>query len=571
MRRRDPIAAKHVLCLALSTVAGCYTGAGGGAANDDAAESADDAADHDADGSGSATDTDGEPVDEACDDAIAPDASVRALNRREYANTIRDLFELDAAVIDDAVAAFPPDAIVGFDNHADSLVASDLLVEQQFHAAETVSAGVDVAMSLPCDPADGESECAAAFVDAIGTRAFRRPLAAGETAALIAVYDDARAAGRDFDTSVRMVIQTLLLSPQFLYRAELGVGDEAGVAEVDAYELASRLSYFLWASMPDDELFAAAADGTLVTSGDVEREARRMLADPRARETLAEFHRQWLELYRLAQSAKDEAIVPGFEDIKPVLLAETLSFVDHVMWDGDGRADTLLVSDEVVVNDALAAYYGLPGAYEAGFAPVPATEERFGLLTLGSLLAQTSNTDRTSPTRRGRFVRDQLLCQPPPPPPDNVPFLPTDVDTDASMRERLAQHVSDPACSGCHLLIDPIGFGLESYDLAGRYRTTENGAAIDASGELAGVDVAAAGFVGARELSGLLVEADEYEACVATQVFEFAMGRSPAAEDECTIESLRAAMLEQGGSIPELLVVIATSKAFRQRTMEVAP
>ncbi|HET6584431.1 MAG TPA: DUF1588 domain-containing protein, partial [Nannocystaceae bacterium] len=213
----------------------------------------------------------------------------------------------------------------------------------------------------------------------------------------------------------------------------------------------------------------------------------------------------------------------------------------------------------------------IAGSLDAAFAPVAATEDRFGLLTQASVLSQFSNADRTSPTRRGRFVRDQLLCQAPPPPPADVPTLPTDIDEDASMRERLAQHVSDPACSGCHQLIDPIGFGLEAYDLAGRHRTTENGVAIDASGELVGVDVEQTTFVGARELSELLVAADEYEGCVATQAFEFAMGRSPAAEDACTVDSLKTAMRDSGGSVPELLVAIATSQAFRTRTMEVAP
>lgn len=550
---------------------GCSSGShADGDATDDAATEAGDADETTGDDDGGSSET-GEPADDACEPTTPEVATVRALNRREYVNTVRDLLRIDASTATEVAAGFPPDAIVGFDNHADSLVASDLLVEQQFYAAEDLSLAVDLTAVMPCDPATGEVECAAATVDELGGRAYRRPLTDGERAALQSIYDDARSNGRDFDTAIRMLIQGMLLSPQFLYRAETGVADDEGVIEVEGHELASRLSYFLWASMPDDALFEAAASGDLGSTDAIEQQARRMLDDPRARETLTEFHRQWFELYRLPTYAADEALAPGFAATRDALLAETLAFVDHVLWNGDARADSLLVSDEIMLNDATAAWYGLAGAYTGGFEAAPATDERFGLLSQAGVLAQFSNTDRTSPTRRGRFVRDQLLCQSPPPPPGDVPPLPTEFDADATVRERLAEHLSNPACAGCHQQIDPIGFGLEGYDLAGRSRTEENGTAIDVSGELLGADVEPATFSGARELSERLVASPVYEACVATQVFEFAVGRPPMAADDCTLESLATVMQDNDGDMRELVIAIATSRAFRQRLQEVAP
>jgi uncharacterized protein DUF1592/uncharacterized protein DUF1588/uncharacterized protein DUF1595/uncharacterized protein DUF1587/uncharacterized protein DUF1585 len=557
--------------LATTIASGCYSGLHGGAQQSDETGSATTGASASASEGGSESSESGGPVDGDCDDVEAAAAVIRPLNRREYANTIRDLFALDDATVADLVADFPPDAIVGFDNHAESLVASDLLVEAQLYAAESIAATIDLASLLPCDPAADEDACATATIDAFGLRAFRRPLGTQEHDALAKVYADARAAGRDFDAAARLLVEAMLVSPQFLYRAETGVAPDEGAAQVDPFELAARLSYFLWSSMPDDELLQAAQDGTLVEPEQVEAHARRLLDDPRAHATIVEFHRQWLELQRLDQTVKDETLAPGFAELKPTLVAETLAFVEHIVWSDDDRIDRLLVSDEIMVNGELAAWYGIAGAFGAELEAVPATDERFGLLTQAGLLAQFSNTNRTSPTRRGAFVRRRLLCQPPPPPPPNVPALPTDVDENAPIRERLAQHVADPACSGCHAMIDPVGFGLEAYDLAGRHRTMDAGMPVDASGELSGVSVADTKFVGVRELSDLLVEADELEACAAREVFEFAMGRAPAAEDACALERLATAMHDNGGSVLELWVAVATSHAFGRRAMEVAP
>ena len=327
------------------------------------------------------------------------------------------------------------------------------------------------------------------------------------------------------------------------------------------YELASRLSYFVWGSMPDDALLEAADAGELRDAGVVEDHVRRLLEDPRAHAAVASFHRHWLELPALDQATKDADLVPSFDALKHELTSETLAFVEFVFWDDEGSAEDLLVSDEIVLSDSLAAHYDIDGDFGPGLEVVAATQTRFGLLTQGSILAHTAHTHRTSPTDRGRFVRQQLLCQDPPPPPAAVPELPDAPPTGSTMRELLEQHVSDPACSSCHLLLDPIGFGMENYDLVGRYRTRDGGAPIDASGELLSVpEIEDPAFEGLRELSELLADSGAVDGCVTQQWFRFAMGRPIAESDACTIEQLRGR-----GSMRELLVAIATSEAFRHR------
>lgn len=470
---------------------------------------------------------------------------VRMLNRREYGNTVRDLL----GVPSDITGQFPADPIVGFDNRAESLVASSLLVEKHFDAAETLAFDADVAPLLPCAAPDS---CLDEFIDSFGRRAYRRPLVPEEHAALRGIYDRARAADRDEDTAVRLVIQGALMAPQFLYRAETSLSESGGLVPVESYELASRLSYFLWASMPDDALLDAAEAGALSTPEQVEEQARRMLADPKAREVTQVFHELWLELYKLEGTTKNDT---AFDTLKTLFAEETASFTDDVFW--NGTVGDYLVSEQSFSNDTLNQHYG--------------ASERIGLLTQGSILSMYSNPDRTSPTKRGKFVRTQLLCQPPPPPPADVPPLESAGSIEGTLRERLAAHVTNPACSGCHRLIDPVGFGLENYDTVGRYRSEDAGLPVDASGELIDVDPGAGSFIGARELSGRLAETDEFYACVATQWFRFAVGRSEGKADRCAIDGLVNELRDSGDSLPGLLVAIVRSDALRLKNTEKSP
>jgi hypothetical protein len=503
-------------------------------------------------------------VDPQCASA-APDTEpvlVRMLNRREYANTVRDLL----GVTVDVAEEFPADPIVAFDNHADSLVASSILVEKQLDAAEAAVASADLAAIVPCASAD---DCVDELIADFGRRAFRRPLTDAEALAMRGIFDAAKAAGRDTDHSVRLVVEGMLMSPQFLYRTETTRSATGGVVPVEPYELASRLSYFFWASMPDAELLDAAEAGELATPEQVEEQARRMIGDPRAHEVTRAFHQLWLELYKLPSTTKDAALYPGFEPLLASFGEETTRFAEWVFWESGGGAGDLLLSNTGFRNEALAAHYGESGSAGEALEQVELSgNERFGLLSQASILAMFSNPDRTSPTRRGKFVRGQLLCQPPPPPPADVPPLENNGPAEGTLRERLSEHVSNPACKGCHELLDPVGFGLENYDTVGRYRSEEAAAPVDASGELIGVETGGGTFVGGRELSEHLAATEEFYACVATQWFRFAVGREEGDRDACTVSQIQAEFRQSGDLMPELLVAIARSDAFLLKNTE---
>lgn len=493
-------------------------------------------------------------------DGVAPDTEpnvVRMLNRREYENTVRDLLGVTIPAID----GFPAEPIVGFDNHAASLVASSALVDKQLEAAEALAQAYTLP---PCPNGSDESGCADQFIQSFGRRAYRRPPSLQETAALRELYDTARASGRSHDHGIRLLVEAALQSPQFLYRIETSATATGGVVAADGFELASRLSYFLWASMPDDALLDAAEAGTLADPATLESEVRRMLADPKARATTTAFHELWLELYNLDSVTKSNAVHPDFGSIAPLMRQESTAYAEWAFWESGGSADRLLISDVGFSNDTLAQHYGLPAPGSASIVQVKLGDngERFGLLTQGAILAHHSNPDRTSPTKRGKFVRQQLLCQPPPPPPDDVPALPTASSSGKSIRDMLAAHVSDPGCAGCHQLMDPIGFGFEAYDTVGRHRTHDQGQPVDDSGELLDVTGGAGKFVGALELAERLTQTEEYYQCVATQWFRFALGRLEGKRDGCSLQAIQDRFRGADDSLPELVVAIALSDAM---------
>jgi hypothetical protein len=488
------------------------------------------------------------------------------LNRREYRNTVVDLLGTTVPELD----SFPAESIVGFDNYAESLVASSALVDKQLAAAEALAAKADVGTLAPCS--GDESTCADTFITSFGRRAYRRPPTVDEASTLREVYDGARTAGRTYDQGIRLIIEAALQSPQFLYRVETSATESGGVIPVEAFELASRLSYFLWASMPDDALLDAAEKGDLADKSKREAEVRRLLNDPKARAMTTAFHELWLQLGDLESLTKKTDVYSDYASIAPLFKEETTTFADWVFWDGNGGAERLLSSNVGFVNDALAQHYGLPAPGGSDFQQVDLTgTNRFGLLTQGAFLSHYANPDRTSPTKRGKFVRQQLLCQPPKPPPVGVPPLPPTNTFGKPIREMLSQHVSDPVCASCHSLMDPVGFGLERYDTVGRFRDTDNGSPIDDSGELLDVTGGEGAFVGAAELSQRLTETEEYYDCVATQWFRFAVGRLEGEHDACSIDRIQKSFRESGHSLPELVVAVALSDAFSHKDTVKAP
>lgn len=496
-------------------------------------------------------------------------ARVRRLNRFEYDNTVRDLL----ADTTHPARQFPTEerSRLGLDNDASALTISPVLVEQYQQAAESLAAASlnNLASLLPCDPQQaGEEACGKAFIATFGAIAFRRPLATDESDRLWRVLDAGRSS-EGFAAGVRMVLETVLQSPAFLYRVELGVTPVAAGTPVrlTSFEMAARLSYFFWQSMPDDALRAAAANDGLTQDDAIAAQAARLLADPKARQMASHFHEAWLRLDRYATLEKDAQIFAGFTPEIPALLSEeTRQFLEHWLWEGEGDVASLFTAPYTYANQKLAAYYGLSGPTGDAFERVALPpEQRQGLLGQGGLLAVLSKANQTGPVQRGKFVREQFFCQDIPPPPAGVVIKAPDLSPTLSTRERFSQHSKDPTCQGCHGLMDPIGLSLESIDGAGRFRSMENGKPIDASGNIAQTDVAGS-FSGLSGLAQKLASSEQVKGCVERAWFQYAYGRAPTDEDACTLAKLDERFKSSGYKLKDLLVALAQTDAFRYRS-----
>lgn len=502
------------------------------------------------------------------------EAPARRMTRFEYDNTVRDLLGDTTR----PSAAFAADEVSGiFNNQADTLVVSQLLAEGYMTASEVVAGNAVKKLDtlVGCDPAKSTPQvCGAQFIESFGKRAFRRPLDTDSRALLTDVFDKALATW-DYPSAIRLVIQTALQSSRFIYRLEFGMPSPTapGVVRLDDYEMASRLSYLLWGSTPDDELMAAADAHELATSEQVSAQATRMLADPKARGVIENFHEQWLDLPRLTTLDKDTEAYPTYTaELKTTWRRETMAFVDDVILDGAGDLGTLLSAPYTMMNADTAAFYGISGGPTgAEFERVDLDPtQRAGLLTQPSLLAVNAHVDQTSPVHRGIFVRERLLCQPISPPPPNVNAVPPPVDSSATTRERFSQHSNDASCAPCHKLMDPIGFGFEGYDAIGRFRSEEGGLAIDVSGEIFNSKDSNGKFNGAVELADRLSKSEEVRACVVTQWFNYGHGRTTTSEDSCTMQKLRTTFSAANYDVKALLIALTQTDAFLYRKPVVA-
>ncbi len=488
-------------------------------------------------------------------------APMRRLTRAEYNNTVRDLLGDRSRPADRFVGQ---DIIHGFDNNADT-TTSRLLTEQYEAAANGVAARAtaDLPSLLRCDPVqDDEDACVREFVIDFGRRAFRRPLLAHEIQRYHEFFASQRAT-EDLARALELTLSAMLQSPKFLYRVEHGTPSQArnGAVPLTSYEMASRLSYLLWNTMPDEALFDAAARDELTTPQQLGAQAERMLADPRAREVVLDFHEQWLAL----RGRLPTELLP----MEPLLRRETQTFLTGVVLDGDGTLETLLRADFSYMNAELASFYGLDteGLGDA-FEPVALDPtQRSGVLTQALTLAINAREHETSPIARGRLVRELLLCQPLPPAPPTLMVEPPQPDPHRTTRERYAQHGQDPACSGCHELIDPLGFAFEHYDHRGQWRDQENGLPIDASGQLSYTDeVEIRGeFDGAVQLADKLATSETVEQCMVQGWFRYAYGRDLSDADQCTLDHLSEEFRRSDGNIRELLITLTQTDAFRFR------
>lgn len=505
----------------------------------------------------------------ACQMPAAGPTPLRRLSRTEYINTLRDLFGAAGAP---AVTLTPDPVSLGFDNMAASQSVGQLLAEQyETTAAAYAAAGVKMLPALlKCDVAAmGEDACARRFLTDFGLRAFRRPLTMAESTRWFAFYA-ATKTKHGFAPAIETLLQGILMSPQLLYRSEVGgpaPGAGAVFAKLTPYELATRLSYFLWASLPDEALFAAAAANQLQTPAQVAAQAGRMLADTRAHVAVGRFYEQWLEMDGLENVTKDSKVYSSF---KPSYLdfwkRETSTFIDDLVFKGDAKLKTLFSADYTFANKTLADLYRLTGpATDTDFERVMHNGNRLGLLTHGSFLAKHANTDQSSPIKRGVFVRESLFCAAVPPPPSDVEVKPPEVTPGQTTRERFKIHTESVACGGCHKLIDPIGFAFENFDGIGRYRTTDQMRPVDANAELVGTDVDGP-FTGALELARRVARSEQVSACVVTNWFRFTHGREETPQDACVLDTLKEQMKATGGDLKRLIVALTQSQLFLNKT-----
>ncbi|WP_437314313.1 DUF1592 domain-containing protein [Sorangium sp. So ce385] len=492
---------------------------------------------------------------------------LRRLTRDQLNNAIRDLLGARGRPAD----ALAPDERMGpFHSNAIAPI-TELLVLQAAELAARVASEAEGRMELiaPCSLADDEgTSCATELVERLGRRAYRRPLEADELQGLVSLYELGRRSG-GASRGFRLMIEGLLQSPSFLYHADVG---ESGVPSaspepMDGYGLASRLSFFLWNSIPDAELVDLAEGGSLLERDVLEGQVDRMLQDPRAGATIALFHEQWLGLSELPKAQKDQELFPAYgEEMANAMLNESARFTDHVVRQGDGLLRTLLSADYTFPEGPLFDLYEIepPDGFEPGD-PVPLDpSRRAGILTQAAFLARWSHHNQTSPIHRGIVVRENLMCQPLSPPPANVNNVPPPVDDVTSTRERFAQHVADPGCAGCHQFIDPIGLGFEHYDAIGKYRATDGLGEVNAAGEITSAREDLAGpYYGGVELAKKLAGSSEVADCVANQWFRFALGRIESTDDACSIQTIHEGFKASGGNIRTLLSQVALSDAFR--------
>jgi hypothetical protein len=494
---------------------------------------------------------------------------LRRLTVFEYNNTVRDLL----GVTGNPAKNFPRDIDSQTDFtifHRAGIVATDDL-DAIKDAAEASAAGVEAMVTTiaPCSGGAAEDECARKFITDFGLRAFRRPVTPDEATRLFGLYTTGRTTlTLNYPGAIRLLVEGILQSTAFLYRWELGYDAptvEGNVVRLNGYEVASRLSYFIWGSMPDAALFTAAASNQLSTQAQILAQAKRMVADPKAKATLANFTSEWLSLDGLVGRPKDPMVYPEWNPaLQAAMNDELQTFTADTVFNGDGKFTSLLTSTKSFMTAPLAKLYGIQGG--GGMAATPGTldgSQRAGLFTRAGWLSLNAVTDRSSPTKRGHRLYERALCGDLPPPPANVP--PPKAATEAgTTRQHMEEHDKNACATACHSIMDPIGFGFENYDGVGKYRTTDNRLPVDSTGSIT-IDGTAHPFKNAIELSGILAASDTVNRCFSTMWLRYATKRNELAADQASLNDSFSAFTK-AGSISDLMVAVAGSRTFRYRS-----
>ncbi len=493
-------------------------------------------------------------------------ATLRLLLTRQYVGAVRDLLGPEAA----AVAAPPADvAINGFDAvGASQLALGDTAIDAYEESARAVAGAAAQAGTLnqwlACDPASsGELPCLRQVAESLGRRAWRRPLREDEIERYAAV-GAAAAADLGFDEGLREMTAALLQSPYFIYQVELGEPDPGDPTRrrLTPYELAARMSFFLVDSVPDAELLDDAESGMLASSEGIREAAWRLLEQPQARVSVGDFFGEVWRLRNLPGLPKDQAAFPQWTpQLAASMRLESLSLIEDIVWERDADFREVFTADHAFVDARLAFHYGLPNAAQLGDThtrvELEGIDKRGGLFGQAGFQALLSHISSTSPTLRGKFVLENILCRSvPPPPPGVVTDLPP-TDGAQTVRERLEIHMDVPTCRGCHQLMDPIGFGLENYDGIGRFRTEENGATIDPNAELDGMP-----FDGAASLGAIVGQSPGTTNCLVRNLYRHATGHIEGDGEQVVIDQLEDVFIESGHRLPDLLVEIVANPAF---------
>lgn len=492
----------------------------------------------------------------------------RRLIGRQYIGSIRTLLGDNASK-----AATPPSdpQLNGFETIGASILATPASSVETYEtsalavASAVVSDPAVLAKILPCTPSGPKDyTCLWQFVQSFGRLAWRRPLTDDEITRVTATGIKAAQAYNSFEAGLGTAITALLQSPYFLYIIEVGAPDKTdpAVRRLTGLELATRMSFFLLSSTPDAKLLDDAEKGALDDDAGVRAVATAMLQRPEAKTTLAAFYSEVYHLRELTTATKDPGLFPQFDaGLKLSMQNETLLLINDVVWTRDADARELFSADYTFVDKDLADLYGYTGPVGSGFARVnlPAEQKRAGILGQASFLTRGAHDKETSPTRRGNFVREAILCDPvPPPPPSVTPVLP-ETGTPMTVKQKLQQHMSDPSCKNCHGLMDPVGFALENFDPIGQYRTTDQGFPIDTAAEVDDLGT----FSSAPELAALLTKDKRTSYCMVEKLYRQSMGHLETEGEQPAVDDLREAFAAKNHSIRSLLVELCATPAFR--------
>ena len=511
---------------------------------------------------------------------------LRLMTRRQYLNTVRDLLADTTTVTADELPDDATDPAAAYTFHTTSDVAT-LDATNYRSAAETLAAAAVPRMNtlLPCASTattTNDTACLTTFMTTLAQKVYRRPLSATDKTKLMSLYAIAKGAapaglGLNFSASIGFLLEAMLQSSEFLYHWEVdstkadldpaATADGLNVVQLGNYEIANRLSYFLWGTMPDQTLFDLAAQGQLKDPTVVQTQVRRMIQDTnQAGATFSDFFVDWLDLDTLPDAAKDPTIYSQFTPaLAGEMVSEIQSFVSATMMSGTGKFSDIMTGTNSFANKDLAAVYGLQGITGTALKPVmlnPA--QRSGLFTSAAFMTLTGNAVGSDPPRRGKVVLNKLLCRTLPPPPPVVPD-PQPISPGVTTRQRFEQHSMNPCTGACHPTLDPLGFAFENYDGLGQYRTTDNALQVNASVTLT-LDGASQTVTDARGMLALFAASNEVQSCFTTQWFRYALGRLESDQDASSLASVGKTFKTATGDIRELVVGLATSRTFRYRT-----